>query len=148
MRTMISIRAASILFSLGGLIALVSLTGCGSTSRIGEDIERRVYAVDDVDEAPRIVGGYEALEQAKRYPAQAREDGAVGVIWVQSLITSRGLPTKIRIAEGGHLSLEAEAQRVVRNLRFEPARMNGASVPATVHVPVIFQRPRPEEEEE
>lgn len=134
---------------LVGLLGLSAGIGCRSTAPIGAEVDRRVHVMnnEDLEELPQIIGGYEALEAEKEYPEQAREDGAVGVIWVQCRVTARGWPTRVQIAEGGHYLLESEARRVVQQLRFEPARMNGATVPTTAYIPVIFQRPSPDGEE-
>lgn len=133
-----------------GLLCLAGGIGCRSAAPIGADVERRVHVrnAGELEQLPRIIGGYEALEAAKEYPAQAREEEAAGVIWVQCRVTARGWPTRIQIAKGGHFLLESEARRVVQQLRFEPARKNGATIPVTAYIPVIFQRPSPEGEGE
>lgn len=147
-----TMRAKTLLFLLLGGLGLASGLGCGSTAQVGvgEDVERRVYVSEDdeIDELPRIIGGYEALEAETSYPEQAEEEGAVGVIWVQCRITARGWPARVQIAEGGHLALESEARRAVKKMRFQPALRNDATVPVTAYIPVIFQRPSPEGEGE
>ncbi len=145
---MITMRG-DILIQILLILGLMGGVGCQSTAPIGADVDRRVHVMNNgkFDQLPRIIGGYEALEAEQEYPEQAREEGAVGVIWVRCRLTARGWPTRVRIAEGGHYLLEGEARRVVQQLRFEPARRKGATIPATAFIPVIFQRPTPEGEE-
>lgn len=125
---------------LGGLV-----TGCGSSSGpvVGADIEKRVYLLkgQEVGQPPEIVGGYASVRELTSYPAAAEEDDAFGVIWLQCTVSAGGSATRIRLAEGGHPSLETDALNVVQQLEFRPATKNGAPIDADVQIPVIYQGP-------
>lgn len=149
---MTRIVARSWILVLAGVLFGGGLTGCGSSeSVIGADIDKRVYLVEgqpDMDRPPEIIGGYEEIERLKTYPEAASYRKAAGVIWVEGIISARGVATSFHIAQGGHSALEREALDVVRALDFRPALKRGAPVQALVQIPIIFQIPREEEEEE
>lgn len=131
---------------LGGL-----LSGCGSSAPVvGADVEKRVHLVgnQNVDEPPEIRGGYDEVERIKQYPSAAEEDEAYGVIWLQSTISASGRATRIRLAEGGHPALETEALRVLQRLEFRPAVRSGGPVDSLIQIPIIFQGPYAEPDDE
>lgn len=142
MMTTLTARAWTLglaVFLLAGL-----LSGCGSSGPVvGRDVEKRVYVLQgqEVDQPPEIVGGYASVRELTSYPAAAEEDDAFGVIWLQFTVSASGSATRIRLAEGGHPSLETEALNVVQRLEFRPATKNGAPIDADVQIPVIFQGP-------
>lgn len=102
-----------------------------------------------MDQPPEIVGGYQKVEEFKKYPESAAEDDAYGVIWLQATISAGGSATRMQVAEGGHPALETEALNVMQSLEFRPAKKNGGAVQSTVQLPVIFQGPyaRPKKKE-
>ena len=118
--------------------------GCAASGPggVGTNVDRRVHVLSDVNSPPSIVGGYQALETKKEYPEGAREENATGVVWVQCTISATGVPTNIDIETSVNFSLESEAVRVVRSLKFDPAMKEEMPVPARVRIPVIFEDPR------
>jgi TonB family protein len=142
--TMTTFAIRSSTLCLLGLVLGGLLTGCGSSGPVvGRGIEKRVYLLkgERVDQPPEIIGGYDEVEKAQKYPKAAEEDDAYGVIWLQCTISASGNPTRIQLAQGGHPALETEALNVIQRLEFRPALSNGAPVPSQIQIPVIFQGP-------
>lgn len=137
-------RRICLLVLLGGVVGLLG-SGCGGSTGpvVGQDVERRVYLIQgqDVDQPPEIRGGYAEIERVQSYPAAAEEDEAYGVIWLQCTVSASGVATRTRLAKGGHPALETEALNVIRQLDFRPALKDGAPVPASIQIPIIFQGP-------
>jgi protein TonB len=113
------------------------VSGCGgSGGAIGGDLRMRV--LEDVDEPPEIVGGYAMVDSLKTYPQRAADDGATGVVRVQCVVTARGRATRARLMNRIHNALSTEALRVVRELRFRPGKVERATVPVEVEIPIRF----------
>lgn len=141
---MITLTARVWTLGLVGFLLVGLLSGCGSSGPVvGRNVEKRVYLLEnqDVDQPPKIMGGYAAVEKVKKYPPAAEEDDAFGVIWLQCTVSASGNATRVQLAEGGHPALETEALNVIQQLDFRPALKNGAPIPAQIQLPVIFQGP-------
>ena len=74
------------------------------------------------------------------YPRAARRRGMEGVVELAVTVDRDGLPLEIRIRQSsGFEVLDREAQRAVRQWRFEPARRGGIAVTGEVVVPIRFR---------
>jgi len=135
-----SLKLCLVAVLLGGFCA-----GCGSSRGfvVGSDVEKRLYLLQNqsVDRPPEIIGGYQKVDEVKRYPQAAEEDDAWGVIWLQCTISASGIATRVKVAQGGHPALETEALNVLQRLEFRPALKNGAPMQSNVQIPIIFQGP-------
>jgi len=121
-----------------GLTVLLFVSGCGgSGGAIGEGA-LSMTVLEDVDEPPEIVGGYAMVDSLKTYPQRAAEDGATGIVRVQCVVTARGRATRARLMNRIHNALSTEALRVVRELRFRPGKVERATVPVEVEIPIRF----------
>ena len=105
-----------------------------------------MIVLDSVETQPTIIGGMNRVYELTTYPQDAQEAEAFGTVWVQAIVTARGNASSLRIVQEGHLSLERVALDVVRQLEFEPAKLDRAPVPATVEIPVTFPPPEPDDE--
>ena len=110
---------------LGLMILLVS---CQSTKH-----SRTLVPLPAGVTAPLLIGGERALYSIMNYPHEAKENGVDGRVIILFKVTTEGKVKNARAAEGRRLGygLEAEARRVVRLAKFEPAT-NAAGEPVEV----------------
>jgi len=99
-----------------------------------------------VESPPRFPGGVEGLiaylTSELRYPDQMRQAAKEGVVEVGFTITDAGEVNNVRVIEGiaGAEALNAEAVRVVSSMpRWQPATVNGVTVPMAYKLPVKFE---------
>ena len=76
------------------------------------------------------------------YPALARLTRAQGTVELRMTIDGAGVPTDVEVLSGPHPLLSAEAVRVARLWRFQPATVDGAAVPASFRLTVAFRLER------
>lgn len=135
--------ACSLFFALAVGLALL-FAACSGSKNVAEGL--KMIVLDSVDVDPQIVGGMKSVYELTTYPEDAQEAKAYGTVWVQAVVTARGKASRPRIVQEGHRSLERVALEVVRDLEFEPAKIDRAPVPATVEIPVTFPPPVPDDE--
>lgn len=92
-----------------------------------------------VDRPPKMIGGLMALQDAVRYPREAKKKEISGIVSVRCVVSKEGVPTRVHVVQPVHPLLDIESVRVVREMRFEPARMDGETVPVQVTLPVTFR---------
>jgi protein TonB len=74
------------------------------------------------------------------YPPEAIRLRQEGVVVVKAVLDEHGIPQSVEVKQSsGYRLLDEEAVREVKARDFEPARMNGQPVGATVEVPVNFK---------
>lgn len=96
-----------------------------------------IYTV--VDEMPEMIGGLPALYNQIEYPRNAVKAGIEGRVFIQFVVDPDGNvvdPTILRdIGAGcGEAAIEA-----IRDVKFEPGRMNGQKVHVQFSLPVRFR---------
>lgn len=75
-----------------------------------------------------------------KYPEQAYQDKAQGRVLLQFTIGTDGAVRDVKVLRSAREDLDAEAVRVVSaSPRWEPAMMNGKSVPVTYLFPVVYK---------
>lgn len=80
------------------------------------------------------------LQNNMRYPAPAREKGIQGVVYLRFTVTDSGEVENIIITKSAHISLDKEAMRVLRMLKFlHPATLNGQKTSICVELPINFK---------
>lgn len=94
--------------------------------------------------APKIATGeasiYEFLGQNLIYPSYALQHVLDGKVHLQFTITADGIVKNIVVKDGVHISLDKEAVRVIRNLKFSsPPTINGQPTEVCVTLPVRFE---------
>ncbi len=83
-----------------------------------------------VDQAPELIGGLAGLHRKVSYPARAARRGIEGRVTVRFVVTEDGRVREARVLKGIGGGADKEALRVIKEARFEPARLNGRAVPA------------------
>ena len=72
------------------------------------------------------------------YPQEARLKGIRGKVVVQFVVDERGCARQPVVIESVDPLLDAEALRLVRTTRFEPAKKSGAAVAVEAKLPFTF----------
>jgi TonB family protein len=94
-------------------------------------------------------GGEEVLEQPIPlygeepipYPLALWDDGVEGETLLRVRVTDTGVVDSIEVAlSSGHLGLDSAAVEGVRDLRFQPGRMDGKRTRMWATLPVVFSR--------
>jgi TonB family protein len=99
------------------------------------------YEVRMVETPPRptnVGDMVRAMEQY--YPAPLRGAGATGSVTVRIRVDVDGRPTQMQILHSTDRGFDDATMRVVRRLRFHPARLDGVPVPVWVELPIEWRR--------
>ncbi len=105
------------------------------------------YFEDDYKElykSPRLALGsnsvYEFIGQSIIYPAKARRQGLQGVVMTSFIVTKEGQIENIVVNKGVDITLDKEAVRILRALKFStPPMLNGQPVNICVKFPISFR---------
>jgi protein TonB len=73
------------------------------------------------------------------FSEEARKAKFMGVVTVNLVVDTKGLPENVRVIRGVGMGLDEKALEAVRQYRFKPAMENGKPVPVQVNVEVNFQ---------
>lgn len=79
-----------------------------------------------------IVGSYTPL---------AREAGVAGLVILEVVVSSEGVPLGARVLKGLPCGLEAEAKKAVKDAKFRPARRGERAIDSLINVSVHFRPP-------
>lgn len=108
-----------------------------------EDEERPgVYIV--VDQMPEFPSGdkglYQFIADNIKYPAEAKEEGIKGRVFVNFIVEPDGSVSDIRVLRGIGGGCDEEAVRVVKSMpRFKPGMQDGETVRVSYTIPVFFR---------
>ena len=107
-----------------------------------ESDEPEVYMI--VDEMPEFPGGdkelYQFIADNVKYPAEAKEKGIRGIVYVNFIVELDGSVSDIKVLRGIGGGCDEEAVRVVKSMpKFKPGIQNGEAVRVSYTVPVIFR---------
>ena len=108
-----------------------------------EDEDRPgVYIV--VEQMPEFPGGDKGFHQFIadniKYPAEAKEEGLKGRVFVNFIVEPDGSVSDIRVLRGIGGGCDEEAVRVVESMpRFKPGMQDGEAVRVSYTVPVFFR---------
>jgi TonB family protein len=92
-----------------------------------------------VEEMPEPFGGIDAINLKVITPAQAKQKGVSGTVFVQAFVDELGAVRKVLLTKGiGHGCDEAAMNAVSRS-RFKPGRQNGKTVKVQVQIPVVVK---------
>ena len=96
-----------------------------------------------VDDAPKFPGGEEArmafLQGNLRYPAEAREKGIQGTVFVTFVVERDGRITNVEVVRGIGGGVDEEAARVVKNMpNWIPGKHEGETVRVQFMMPIRF----------
>ena len=98
-----------------------------------------------VEEAPRLIGGIAGLQRAVVYPAEAKEAGVEGKVFVQFVVDEEGAVQDARCVRTPSESLCDASIAAVKAATFEPGRQRGQAVKVRFVLPVDFRLPRDDE---
>ena len=108
-----------------------------------EDEDRPgVYMI--VEQMPEFPGGDKSLFQFiadnTKYPADAKEKGIKGRVFVNFIVEPDGSVSDIRVLRGIGGGCDEEAVRIVESMpKFKPGMQNGEAVRVSYTVPVFFR---------
>ena len=107
-----------------------------------ESDEPEVYMI--VDEMPEFPGGdkelYQFIADNVKYPAEAKEKGIRGIVYVNFIVEPDGSLSNIKVLKGVGGGCDEEAIRIVESMpKFKPGMQNGEAVRVSYTIPVIFR---------
>ena len=96
-----------------------------------------------VDQMPEPVGGFEAMYQFLaenlKYPEKAKNEGISGQILIEFVVEKDGSITNVKVLQGVHPELDAEAVRVVKMMpKWNPGKHKGELVRTFYQIPIRF----------
>jgi len=92
------------------------------------------------DEAPKPIGGFEAIQKNVVYPEIAQEAGIEGTVIVQAFVDKRGKVQDCVILKGvPNTGLDEAAVKAIKMTRFIPAMQRDRKVGVYISIPVIFK---------
>ncbi|MCP4459812.1 MAG: energy transducer TonB [Cytophagales bacterium] len=97
-----------------------------------------------IEQQPKFPGGlaafYKSIGQKMRYPAEARQMGIEGRVYVQFIINKDGSVDAINVVKGIGGGCDEEALRVMREVpNFIPGTQNGKPVYVRMSLPIVFK---------
>ena len=103
--------------------------------------QEKIYTV--VEQQPEFPGGYTAMmdfiRENMRYPADARQQGIEGTVYVSFIVQSDGTVTDEKIIRGIGASADAEAKRVLEiSPNWIPGKQSGEPVSVRFVLPIKF----------
>ncbi|GAA4458409.1 hypothetical protein GCM10023189_30620 [Nibrella saemangeumensis] len=103
--------------------------------------EREIFTV--VEKTPRFPGGMQNLvpylSQTIRYPAEARQNGVEGKVFVSFVVNMDGSISDVTVLKGLGYGTDEEAVRVVSNMpKWEPGTQRGRPVNVKYNLPIAF----------
>lgn len=103
------------------------------------------YELSAVEVQPEMQNRREvALYVQEYYPRELRRTREQGAVTLRFMIRPDGMvdDAHIIVENSSKAAFERPAVRVVRQMRFSPARLNGERVPVWVTLPITFFPPR------
>lgn len=121
-----------------------------SAQNIGENYQvwdGTKFVTMELDEKPDYTEGsykgyYTSLYKQIRYPAEARERGVGGTVWIETIINEFGMLEAARVREGIGSGCDEESLKIVRLISsrgFTPAIKDGKPVKVKFDIPVRFR---------
>jgi TonB family protein len=74
-----------------------------------------------------------------QFSKQARDAKFSGIVLVNMIVDTKGLPRNVHVLRGVGMGLDESAVEAVKQYRFRPAREDGMPVPVELNVEVNFQ---------
>jgi TonB family protein len=106
------------------------------------DSEKKITYTDLATTA-EYKGGLEAMVKfinaTVKYPKDARKQGIQGVVFTSFIVEVNGLIDKITVVKGVYPSLDEEAVRVIKMMKWKPAKYRGKAVRSRYVFPLKFK---------
>jgi TonB family protein len=108
----------------------------------------KIYTV--VEEQPEFTGGYDAMmafiKQNMRYPAEARQQGREGTVYVSFIVGDDGAVSDVKVIRGISPAADQEAIRVVESFpNWIPGKQKEKAVKVRFVLPIKFKLTPPAE---
>jgi TonB family protein len=116
--------------------------------RVGQVAERLEVRAEGKPGAPaqgafRVGGKIEPLKMIRQvkpsYPEQAKAQGIQGTVVLTAVVQKDGTLGNVTVMSGAHPLLAGEAERAVRQYRYQPCTLNGEPVEVVTTVEVDFR---------
>ena len=88
---------------------------------------------------PKIIGGYETLDENLVYPDRAQEQNVEGRVLLRFMVTKEGRAKSIEVIQGIGYGCDQAAKTAIKKSPFTPAKKNGEPVKTITTGPIIFQ---------
>lgn len=111
-----------------------------TSSPAAGEVAQRTQTFLPYDKAPEPIGGFAAIQQALKYPPEARDAGWEGRAVINVLVNKEGGidDTKV-LKSSGYPSLDEAAVEAIKNTKWRPALQRETPVRVWVAIPVNFQ---------
>ena len=86
-----------------------------------------------------VIGPQKISAPQPRYPDEAREARIQGVVVVRAVVDEAGLPHDLRVLSGLPMGVSESAVDAISTWRFEPARLDGRTIPVCMVLSVNFR---------
>lgn len=109
-----------------------------------EQVQEAVQEVfKEAEQMPEYPGGFQALATelgaSIEYPNTAKQDSIEGTVFVQFIVSENGKVSDVEVLKSVHSDLDAEALRVVSNLKdWTPGQNGGKPVRVQMVLPIKF----------
>lgn len=109
-----------------------------------EQVQEAVQEVfKEAEQMPEYPGGFQALASELgagiEYPLTAKQDSVEGTVFVQFIVGEDGVVSDVEVVKSVHSDLDAEALRVVSNLKtWTPGQNGGRPVRVQMVLPIKF----------
>lgn len=91
-----------------------------------------------VENMPKLKGGMAALQKNVKYPEMARKAGIEGTVYVQFVVSKKGIPKDLKVVRGIGAGCDQAAVNAIKKARFTPGMQRGRPVPVRMSIPVRF----------
>lgn len=125
------------------LFTLFLFTSLSYSGFSQQDTVREEMIYDMPEIMPEFIGGPDALDEFLKknikYPAEAKEKGIQGKVYVQFVVEKDGTVTNVTVRRSANALLDAEAVRVVKLMpAWKPGTNRGKKVRVRYTLPVSF----------
>lgn len=90
------------------------------------------------EEMPEPIGGINAIASNIVYPAEAKENGVEGRVYVRVYVNEEGDVDKTEILKGIGYGCDEAAADAVMKTKFKPGKQKGVAVKTKVSIPIVF----------
>lgn len=90
------------------------------------------------EQRPKIIGGYKSVYEKLNYPREAILAGIEGTVIISFIVDTRGNVTNAKVVRGIGGGCDEEALRVVKEMKFKPARQRERYVRIRMNIPIKF----------
>ncbi len=92
------------------------------------------------DTPPKIIGGFQALQEQIKYPEEAKQQNIEGKVILEVFITEEGKVKETSVVRGiENGGLNQAAMHAVEQITFEPALLQNQPVAVKIQLPIVFK---------